>query len=112
MSTEGDFDAKRLVELFGELDEEFRSDPDTSGPQHIAIAGGAAVSLTISGHRRTADVDVVSEGMSASLRRAVALVVERRNLRSDWINDGAKLKTVAVEPELERVFSGSFLPLP
>ena len=36
-------------------------------------------------------------------------VAARHNLRPDWVNDGAKLKTVVVEPDLDLVFKGANL---
>lgn len=105
------FDRQKLFELFAELDAELATanEDDDDKPHRIAIAGGAAVSLCVSSLRTTGDVDVISEGMSEAIRRAAARVAERHNLRTDWINDAAKLKTVALEPELKQVFGGTNL---
>ena len=57
--------------------------------------------------RHTTDVDVVSEGMTALLRRCVAEVSARHaGLREDWLNDAAKVKSVNLPIEPERVFHG------
>ena len=49
------------------------------------IAGGAAIALRVPS-RVTGDVDVVSEGMPAAVRRAAERVASRHGLRPDWIN--------------------------
>ena len=77
-------------------------------PVRVVIAGGAAM-LDRSPSRQTRDIDVVSEGMTDSLRHAAAVVAERHGLNLNWINDGAKLFAVNVELKPEPVFSGKRL---
>ena len=86
--------ADMLLDLFAEVDAELKEHGE---PLSILIVGGAAIALQWGG-RWTHDVDVVSEGMTLELRAAVARVGLRRGLRSDWINDAAKLK--AASPEI------------
>ena len=101
------FTADQLSALLSELDAELASESlDT--PCRIVIAGGAAIALRVPS-RVTGDVDVVSEGMPAAVRRAAERVASRHGLRPDWINDAAKLKTVAVAADPEPVFEGSRL---
>ena len=101
------FTADQLPALLSELDAEFASEIlDTPG--RIVIAGGAAIALRVPS-RVTGDVDVVSEGMPAAVRRAAERVASRHGLRPDWINDAAKLKTVAVAADPEPVFEGARL---
>ena len=102
-----DFDGARLRVLLEELDDELTPD-DLSEPCRIVIVGGAAVALRVP-NRVTVDVDVVSEGMPMALRFAAERVAARHGLRADWVNDGAKAKTVAVRAEPEVVFEGANL---
>ena len=101
------FSAEQLPALFSELDTELASE-NLDTPCRIVIAGGAAIALRVPS-RVTGDVDVVSEGMPAALRRAAERVASRHGLRPDWINDAAKLKTVAVAADPEPVFEGARL---
>lgn len=102
------FDGEQLMELLTELDAELGSRSAGSVPYRIAIAGGAAMALRLS-DRLTGDVDVVSEGMHPDVRRAAETVASRHDLRPDWINDAAKLKTVSVDADLEPIFEGANL---
>ena len=102
------FDGEQLMALLAELDAELGSHDAGSVPYRIAIAGGAAMALRLS-DRLTGDVDVVSEGMHPDVRRAAATVASRHDLRPDWINDAAKLKTVSVDADLEPVYAGDNL---
>ena len=102
------FGGEQLMELLTELDAELGAENAGSVPYRIAIAGGAAMALRLS-DRLTGDVDVVSEAMHPAVRRAAQRVASRHDLRPDWINDAAKLKTVSVEPDLEPVFEGANL---
>ena len=101
------FDGARLRVLLAELDDELTLE-GLSETCRIVIVGGAAVALRVP-DRVTADVDVVSEGMPMALRLATARVASRHGLRPDWVNDGAKAKTVAVHAEPEVVFEGTNL---
>ena len=102
------FDGDQLMELLAELDAELGKHNTGSVPYRIAIAGGAAMALRLS-DRLTGDVDVVSDAMHPDVRRAAQTVASRHDLRPDWINDAAKLKTVSVEADLEPVFVGANL---
>ena len=101
------FTADQLPALLSELDTGLASE-NLDTPCRIVIAGGAAIALRVPS-RVTGDVDVVSEGMPAALRRAAERVASRHGLRPDWINDAAKLKTVAVVADPEPVFEGARL---
>ena len=101
------FGGERLRRLFVELDTELAAE-SLSGPCRIVILGGAAIALRVPG-RVTGDVDVVSEGLPPALRRAAERVASRHNLRPDWINDAAKLKTVSISADSEPVFEGARL---
>ena len=101
------FSAEQLPALLSELDAELASE-NLDTPCRIVIAGGAAIALRVPS-RVTGDVDVVSEGMPAAVRRAAERVASRHGLRPDWINDAAKLKTVAVAADPEPVFEGARL---
>ena len=89
-----------------DLDEELES--AGSEPVHLVAAGGAAM-LSRLPNRVTGDIDIVSEGLNAAVRRACERVAARRGLAADWINDGAKGMAVAVEVQPERIFTGKRL---
>lgn len=104
------FGAADMLEYFAELDEALVRAGATTR-LHLFVAGGAVIA-TKSGARLTADVDVVSEGMTALLRRCVAEVATRhRGLRSDWLNDAARVKRVDVPMEPERFYDGRILTI-
>lgn len=99
------FDAAQMLGYLAEVDE-LLVKAGTPHPLHLYVAGGAVIAVK-TGLRLTGDVDVVSEGMTPQLRAAVEEVSKRhRGLRSDWINDGAKLRRVNVPLEPERIFTG------
>ncbi len=101
------FGGERLWRLFVELDAELAAE-NLSSPCRIVIVGGAAIALRVPG-RVTGDVDVVSEGLPPALRLAAERVASRHNLRPDWINDAAKMKTVSISADSEPVFEGARL---
>ena len=61
------------------------------------------------GDRMTADLDVVSDSMPPELRSAAAAVADHHDLRPDWINDAAKIKTPHLDPQLEVLYAGDRL---
>ncbi|MXW94473.1 MAG: hypothetical protein F4110_10025 [Acidimicrobiaceae bacterium] len=99
------FDAAQMLGYLAEVDE-LLVQAGTAHALHLFVAGGAVIAAKTDS-RLTGDVDVVSEGMTPQLRAAVEEVSQRhRGLRSDWLNDGAKLKRVNVPVEPERIFTG------
>lgn len=99
------FDAAQMLGYLAEVDE-LLVQAGTTHEVHLYVAGGAVIA-TKTDSRLTGDVDVISEGMTPQLRAAVEEVSQRhRRLRSDWLNDGAKLKRVNVPLEPERIFTG------
>jgi len=99
------FDAAQMLGFLAEVDE-LLVKAGTPHALHLHVAGGAVIAAKTDS-RLTGDVDVVSEGMTPQLRAAVEDVSRRRRgLRSDWLNDGAKLKRVNVPVEPERIFTG------
>ena len=99
------FDGAQMLGYLAEVDE-LLVKAGTHHALHLYIAGGAVIAAKTDS-RLTGDVDVVSEGMTPQLRAAVEEVSKRhRGLRSDWLNDGAKLKRVNVPFEPERIFAG------
>ena len=102
------FTATELLGYFAELDDAL-ADEGVSEALHLYVAGGAVIAAKTDA-RLTSDVDVVSEGMTEQLRRVVAVVSERHpGLRSDWLNDGAKLMRVNLQMEPERIYTGRCL---
>lgn len=102
------FSAAQMLGFFAELDGVLADDGVTDA-LHLHVGGGAVIAAKTDA-RLTADVDVVSEGMTEQLRRAVAVVSERHpGLRDDWLNDGAKLKRVNLPMEPERIYTGNCL---
>jgi hypothetical protein len=56
----------------------------------IAVYGGAAIVLAFNFRQATKDVDAVSSGNPAVLRRLAAEVARERGWDPDWINDAVK----------------------
>ena len=78
-------------------------------PHHLYIAGGAVL-LAKTDDRRTHDIDVISEGITAELRTDVERVSQQYpGLRHDWLNDAAKIKRVNLPLEPQRIYSGKHL---
>ena len=109
MSAGGDdgpavFDSAELLVRLADVDAEL------PGDEHIEIAviGGAAITFLRAG-RVTNDVDVISEGMPQTLRDAAARVASRHALRTDWINNAAKIGLPRLEPQLETIYRGERL---
>lgn len=84
---------ERLRSLFAALDaESVREWGLLPAPLELLVVGGAAVSLQWNPRRLTRDVDVVSEGLPASLWRTAARVAEEQEgVQTDWLNDAAKI---------------------
>lgn len=97
-----ELDAKRLRELFAELDAELagRSEPVT-----VLVAGGAALAFKWN-DRRTYDVDLIGGEFPADFRRAIATVAERNNLEWSWVNDGGTAGNAALEPRPQPLYVG------
>ena len=98
------FDSAELLARLAEVDAEL---PDGEHIQ-IAVIGGAAI-LFLRPGRFTNDGDVISEGMPQILREVAARVAARYGLRSDWINDAAKIGLPHLDPELETIYRGKRL---
>ncbi len=100
------FGNRELLAYLAEVDAEL----PVGAYVEIAAIGGAAISFRRPS-RLSDDVDVVSEGMPQELRDAAAAVAARRGLRSDWINDAARLSLPRLDPQLETVYRGDRLTL-
>ncbi|MCY4104971.1 MAG: hypothetical protein OXG55_17185 [bacterium] len=103
-SRQAEFDGEELLGLLAEVDAELPAEAQVE----IAAIGGGVLALRWA-DRATADLDVVSESMPLALRSAAARVAGRHNLRPDWINDAAKIKTPDLDPQLELLFAGDRL---
>ena len=101
---QAEFDGATLLGLLAEVDAELPQGADVQ----IAAVGGGVLALRWDG-RMTADLDVVSESMPSDLRSAAVAVAARHDLRPDWINDAAKIKTPSVDPQLELLYAGDRL---
>ena len=95
-------DVERLRELFAELDAELEGRDE---PVRVLVAGGAALAFRWSG-RTTYDVDLLGGDFPADLRLAIAIVAERHNLESDWVNAGAVVGNAALEPRPQPLYVG------
>ena len=93
---------ERLRELFEELDAELDGRDE---PVRVLVAGGAALAFRWN-ERTTYDVDLVGGEFPSDLRRAVAVVAERHNLESDWLNAGAVVGNAALEPRPRPLYVG------
>ena len=92
-----DLTPQRIAELFLQVDAELHTLTDRH--HDVMIAGGAAVALLWDQQRITNDIDVVSEGMTPQLRKAVSRVARDYDLEADWFNDAAKLKAPSLDVE-------------
>ncbi len=102
------FDAADMLGYFSELDQAL-FDSGTTDEVHLVVAGGAVIATKFTS-RLTTDVDVISEGMTPQLRSHVAEISRRHpGLRSDWLNDAAKLKRVSLPIDPERIYTGKRL---
>lgn len=72
-----------IVEYLQELNQELTA-LDVIG--EVCLYGGAVMCLVYDARPSTKDVDAVFQP-TQQMRQAIALVAERHNLRSDWLND-------------------------
>lgn len=98
-------DAKRLHELFVQVDEELAGRPE---PVRVLVAGGAALAFRWS-YRSTFDVDLIGGDFPEDFRRAIIAVAERNNLEWNWINDGGTVGNAALEPRPQALYVGRHL---
>ena len=98
---QAEFDGAELLGLLAEVDDELPEGVDVE----IAAVGGGGVLALRWRDRMTADLDVVSDSMPPELRSAAAAVADRHDLRPDWINDAAKIKTPHLDPQLEVLYA-------
>lgn len=96
--------------MLADLDEEITNSdlfPSEFGLAMVVI-GGAALALEW-GKRVTRDIDIISEGLTAEMRQAIARVGERHYVRADWLNDASRISTPDVrnlEKKLKLLFEG------
>ncbi len=84
-------DRRELIRFIREVDEELAT--ITSRHHDMVIGGGAAIALLWNERRLTNDIDVVSEGMTPELRKAIGRVAaaNSQQLKPGWFNDAAKV---------------------
>lgn len=81
-------------------------------PYHILVVGGAAIAMQWDHARMTNDVDVVSDDLASELREGVAAVAaKQRGVRTDWLNDAAKIGSLSpqVDPDPCLIYKGTKL---
>lgn len=77
----------RILELFGELDEELAA---VGIRGDVFMVGGAAMAVAYDARPATRDIDAIWQP-SAEVRAAAARVAEHHDdLDDDWLNDGVK----------------------
>ena len=77
----------RILELFGELDEELAA---VGIRGDVFMVGGAAMAVAYDARPATRDIDAIWHP-SAEVRNAAARVAQRHDdLEGDWLNDGVK----------------------
>lgn len=79
-------DAKKIIELFNELNRELA---DAGESATIFVFGGAALILSVNRDRVTQDIDAVFSTPS-QVRQAVKKVAAANGLDDDWLNDAGK----------------------
>lgn len=78
---------ERILELFGELDEELAA---VGIRGDVFMVGGAAMAVAYDARPATRDIDAIWQP-SAEVRAAAARVADRHDdLDEDWLNDGVK----------------------
>lgn len=78
---------ERILELFGELDDELRRSKVRGD---VFIVGGAAMAVAYEARPATRDIDAIWHP-SSEIREAAARIAARHDdLEPDWLNDGVK----------------------
>ena len=103
----------QIIGLLGALDRWLvRRMGTLAVPYHILVVGGAAIAMQWDHARMTNDVDVVSDGLASELREGVAAVAaKQRGVRTDWLNDAAKIGSLSpqVDPDPCLIYKGTNL---
>ena len=99
-----EFTKEEMLAFFAEVDAELPPDESV----RVVVIGGAAVSFFVPA-RITDDVDVISEDMPQVLSDVAARVARRHGLRSEWINDAARVGLPDLEWDLGEVYVGERL---
>lgn len=84
-------DHRSIPPLLARVDHELAA--ITTRQHDLMIAGGAAVALLWDHRRITNDIDVITEGITPELRKAILRVEIDQQLEPGWFNDAAKVTT-------------------
>lgn len=100
------YSRRQLQRFLAALDAELAR---SSSEQHTLVVGGGYVMSHQVYMRRTNDVDVISDGLTAPVADAARAVAMQLGITATWINAAASGIQIPVEQQLTPIYEGSVL---